>query len=49
MVLNIKGKDKIIGLIYIVILQVKKLLGLIFECGFDIKQFQSFISKTKQV
>jgi len=34
-VLDIKEKDKIAGLTYIVILRVKKLLGLIFECKFN--------------
>ena len=38
-VLDIKEKDKTAGLTYIVILQVKKLLGLIFKYGFNIKQF----------
>ena len=34
-VLDIKNKDKTAGPIYIGILQVKKLLGLIFERGFN--------------
>ena len=34
-VLNIKEKDKIAGLTYIAILQVKKLLGLIFKRRFN--------------
>ena len=48
MVLDIKEKDKIARLTYIAISRFKKLLGLIFKCGFDIEQFQLFISKTKE-
>ena len=48
MVLDIKDKDKIAGLIYVVILWVKKLSGLMFKCGFDKERFQLFMSKAKE-
>ena len=48
MVLNVKEKDKTAGLTYVVISQVKKLSGLMFEHGFNMEQFQSFTNKTKE-
>ena len=48
MVLDIKEKNKIAGLTYIVISQVKKLLGLMFEHRFNMERFQLSISKTKE-
>ena len=48
MVLDIKDKDNMAGLTYIVVLRVKKLLGLMFECGFDKERFQPSISKAKE-
>ena len=47
MVLDIKEKDKIARLTYIVISRVKKLLGLMFERRFNIERFQLSTSKTK--
>ena len=47
-VLDVKKKDKTARLTYIVILQVKKLLGLMFKCGFNIERFQLSTSKTKE-
>ena len=43
MVLDIKNKNKTVGLTYIVILWVKKFLGLIFKYKFNKEQFQLFI------
>ena len=42
------GKNNIAKLTYIVVLRVKKLLGLIFKHKFNKKQFQLSISKTKK-
>jgi len=48
-VLDVKEKDKIARLTYVAISRVKKLLGLIFEYGFNIERFQLSMSKTKEV
>ena len=49
MVLDIKDKNNTTRLTYIVVLRVKKLLGLIFKRGFNKERFQLSISKAKEV
>ena len=46
-VLDISRKERTIGLTYISILRVKKLLGLIFKWGFNKKLFNSIAGVNK--
>jgi hypothetical protein len=46
-VLNISRKERTAGLTYIGVLQVKKLLGLIFERGFDKELFNPIAGANK--
>ena len=48
MVLDIKNKNKMAGLIYIAISQVKKFLGFYFEQSFNKKRFWLIITLRRQ-
>jgi hypothetical protein len=47
-VLDIKDKDNTAELTYIAVSRVKKLSGVMFECGFDKERFQPSTSKAKE-
>jgi ATP-dependent DNA helicase PIF1 len=47
-VLDIKDKDNTAGLTYVAVSRVKKLLGIMFECGFNQERFQPSTSKAKE-
>jgi ATP-dependent DNA helicase PIF1 len=47
-VLDIKDKDNTAGLTYVTVSRVKKLSGIMFECGFNTERFQLSTRKVKE-